>query len=71
MKIYLLGDDFKPDSSDYDDDDSVSSGVDENGCSETEESEPESPVKVKRCLFVCFCNRGNIDYDCYNVIKNV
>lgn len=46
----VVGDDFKPGKSDEEDDDdeSVSSGVDENDDLESESaSEPDSPVKVR------------------------
>ena len=48
--VLFVGDDFKPGKSDEEDDDdeSVSSGVDENDDLESESaSEPDSPVKVR------------------------
>ena len=46
--LQTSGDEFKPGKSDKDSDDDVSSGVDENDISESDVSEPESPVKVFR-----------------------
>lgn len=50
MKFAYTGDEFKPSSSDSSDEESASSGEDEDEILEPEESEPDSPIKVGRIV---------------------